>query len=136
MSDSQHSSQPADDTSFQQLGAETRGQWRRVSTTQTMHDGTLLLTWGVQVSDTQQWVGKAHALGDTLEDKAESFANAGLFASSKEMAVLLHEATQVWADQFDDTGPDSPEISGADLLDWFAQWRLRAKKLLEVAVTP
>jgi hypothetical protein len=81
-------------------------------------------------------VGRAHAIGETIDEKAEAFANAGLFAASKDMALLLHEATQVWARQFDETDEDALEISGADLLMWFAEWRLRAKKLRAAAVTP
>jgi hypothetical protein len=136
MTDAPKPSRPNGEISIWQLGAETPGLWRRVSTTQTMHDGTLLLTWGVQISTTRQWVGKAHAVGPSLDEKAESYANAGLFAASKEMAVLLKEAADVWSAQFDETDPDSLEIPGADLLEWFAQWRLRAKQLLDVAITP
>ncbi|MDE1905147.1 MAG: hypothetical protein KGH75_01670 [Rhodospirillales bacterium] len=123
-------------TAPDQIGVETPGVWNRISTTQTMHDGTVLLTWGVQVSGTQQWVGKAHAIGPSLNEKAESFANAGLFAASKDMAVLLMEAVQAWDTQFDETDPDSVEIDGGDLLQWFAEWRLRARKVVSSAVTP
>ena len=103
MSYTHHSPLPNGEAPLHQIGVETPGLWRRLSTTQTMHDGTVLLTWGVQVSGTQQWVGKAHAVGPSLDEKAEAFANAGLFAASKEMAILLMEATQAWAAQFDET---------------------------------
>ena len=136
MSHTHHSPRPNGEAPMHQIGAETPGLWLRLSTTQTMHDGTVLLTWGVQVDGTQQWVGKAHAVGPSIDEKAEAFANAGLFAASKEMAVLLMEATQAWAPQFDEIDPDSIEISGADLLGWFAEWRLRARKVLDLAVTP
>ena len=136
MSHTHHSPLPNGEAPMHQIGAETPGLWRRLSTTQTMHNGTVLLTWGVQVSGTQQWVGKAHAVGPSLDEKAEAFANAGLFAASKEMAILLMEATQAWAAQFDEADPDSVEISGADLVAWFAEWRLRVRKALDVAVTP
>ncbi len=114
----------------------TAGEWKWVATFQTMHDGTKLPTWGVMVSDTMQWVGKAHPLGEGQQCQAEAHANAGLFAASKAMAGLLAEATKAWAEQFD--GPDDQDlsISGADLLDWFAQWRLRARKALDAAGVP
>ena len=71
MSHSHHSPLPNGEAATHQIGAETPGLWRRLSTTQTMHDGTVLLTWGVQVSSTQQWVGKVHAVGPSLDEKAE-----------------------------------------------------------------
>lgn len=114
----------------------TRGDWERVPTTQTMHDGTALRTWGVQVSATGQWVGKVHPIGTTTEHQAEAYANAGLFAASRLMAALLTEATQAWVSQFDGPADQDCSISGADLMDWFAQWRLRARAALEHAGIP
>jgi hypothetical protein len=114
----------------------TAGEWKWAATFQTMHDGTKLPTWGVMVTDTMQWVGKVHPLGDGPQCQAEAHANAGLFATSKVMAGLLEEATKVWAEQFDDPDDQDLSISGADLLDWFAQWRLRARKALDAAGVP
>jgi hypothetical protein len=132
MSDKRHIPAPNGRTATHRIGAETPGQWRRVSTHQVMHDGTVLLAFGVQVSDTQRWVGKAHAVGPTIDNKAECFANAGLFAASKDMAILLMEAAQLWAEEFE----SDSEISGADLVAWFAAWRQRVKPILNLAVTP
>ena len=39
---------------------------------------------------------------------------------------LLAEATRAWADEFDGTAAEL-DVSGADLVDWFADWRERAK---------
>jgi hypothetical protein len=108
----------------------TDGEWNWASTVQTMHDGTVLRTWGVMVEDTLQWIGKAHPLGETVEQQAEAHANVTLFAASKQMATLLDEAVQAWAAQFDGPEDQDRSVSGADLMDWFAQWRLRARQVL------
>jgi len=110
----------------------TGGEWRWSATTQATHDGTVLPTWGVRVAETGQWVGKAHAIGPGPAEQAETHANGGLFAASKTMSELLIEATQAWTQQFD----DDSEISGADLLQWFAEWRLRARQALDAAGVP
>jgi hypothetical protein len=107
--------------------------WERVPTTQTMHDGTVLKTWGVKITATGQWIGKAHPVGPNIENQAEAAANAALFAASKLMAALLIEATQAWASQFDHPADHDCSISGADLMEWFAQWRMRARAALEHA---
>ena len=114
----------------------TAGQWRWVATRMTMHGGKVVSTWGVQVSATGQWVGRVHPIGSEPEHQAEAHANAGLFAASKAMSELLLDATQVWAEQFD--GPDDRDlsVSGADLMEWFAQWRLLARKALDAAGVP
>jgi len=43
---------------------------------------------------------------------------------------VLQEATQSWAEQFDGEDETDLRVSGADLLDWFAQWRVKAKAAL------
>ena len=111
----------------------TAGQWRRVPTRMTMHDGTVMKTWGVQVGETGQWVGRVHPIGPELEGQAEAHANAGLFAASKTLAGLLEEATQAWAEQFDGSEEQDCSVSGADLVEWFAQWRQRARQALDAA---
>jgi hypothetical protein len=40
---------------------------------------------------------------------------------------VLREATNAWGDAFNGDG----HVSGADLLDWFAQWRLRAQAAIQ-----
>ncbi|MDQ2802768.1 MAG: hypothetical protein M3Y41_08810 [Pseudomonadota bacterium] len=101
-----------------------------------MHDGTVLKTWGVQVGASGQWVGKVHPIGPTGKNQAEAHANGGLFAASKLMAELLTEATQAWSSQFDGPEDEDRSVSGADLVDWFAQWRLRARTALDAAGVP
>ncbi len=114
----------------------TPGSWIRVATFQTIDDGTVLPTWGVQIVETGQWVGKVHPVGHNPECHAEARANAGLFAASKSMAELLTEAVEAWAGQFD--GPEDQDLSiaGADLIDWFAEWRLSARAALREAGLP
>ena len=114
----------------------TPGDWKWVSTIQTMHDGTIMPTWGVQVADTSQWIGKVHPIGEDPAHRAEAHANAGLFAASKMMAELLDEATKAWIEQSDGPEDQDCSISGADLMDWFAQWRRRARKALDAAGVP
>jgi len=102
----------------------------------TMHDGTVLPTWGVMVAATLQWVGRVHPIGEAPEHQAEAQANAMLFAASKTMSELLDEATKAWAEQFDGPEDQDCSVSGADLMDWFAQWRVRARLALDVAGLP
>jgi hypothetical protein len=115
------------------MDGPTAGEWKCTTTVQTLHDGSVLPTWGVLVSDTRQWVGEVHAIGLGPEQRAEAYANAGLFAASKAMASVLKEATEAWSRQFDGVGDEDCSISGADFLDWFAQWRLSARAVLEQA---
>lgn len=96
----------------------------------------MLPAWGVQVAETGQWVGKVHAIGVTPENRAEAHANVGLFAASKAMAAVLKEASQAWAEQFDVAEDEDNSVSGADLVQWFAQWRLRARTALDAAGVP
>lgn len=114
----------------------TAEEWHWVPTHMTMHDGSMVKTWGVQVGATGQWVDRVHPIGPKPVLQAEAHANAGLFAASKAMSELLLEATQAWSEQFD--GPDDRDlsVSGADLVDWFAQWRLRARQALDAAGIP
>ena len=100
-----------------------------------MHDGSALRTWGVQVAETGQWVGKVHGLGTSTESQAEAYANGGLFAASKEMADLLDEATRAWALQFDATCHGC-SVPGADLVEWFTAWRRKARQVLDAAGVP
>ena len=102
----------------------------------TMHDGTVLPTWGVIVAATQQWIGRVHPLGDAPQCQAEAQANAMLFAASRTMSELLDEATRAWAEQLDDPEDQDCSVSGADLVDWFAQWRVRARQALHQAGVP
>ena len=111
----------------------TGGVWVRVPARQTMHDGQVLPTWGVQVAATGRWVGRAYPIGPTSAEQAEASANAALFAASKAMASVLREAMTAWEEQFE--APDGTEasISDADLLAWFAGWRVRAQRALAQA---
>jgi hypothetical protein len=83
------------------IDGPTAGEWKRTITVQSLHDGSVLPTWGVLVSDTRQWVGKVHAIGQGPAHRAEAYANAGLFAASKAMASVLKEATEACSRQFD-----------------------------------
>jgi hypothetical protein len=47
------------------------------------------------------------------------------------MATLLNEAAQAWAAQFDGAQDQDLSISGADLMDWLAQWWLRVRQVLQ-----
>jgi len=64
--------------------------------------------------------GAAHSL-ETAEQVASLLGAAGVIRE------LLNEATDAWAAQFDAGAP----VSGADLLEWFALWRVAAQDALE-----
>lgn len=67
----------------------------------------------------------------------EAKAYADLLASSPPMLALLNEALGVWAEQFDGPEDQDLSISGADLVDWFADWRLRVRAgLTPTSVSP
>jgi len=105
------------------LAALLDNPWTLVPTSQTMHDGTALRTWGVQAGGL--WIGRAHPIGPNPVEQALARRHAALFAASKGMAELLSQALCDWP------GFDGDEdVSGADLVDWFAQWRLRVRSAL------
>ncbi len=56
---------------------------------------------------------------------------AALLAASKRMAELLSQALCDWP-QFD----GDEDVSGDDLVDWFAQWRLRVRSALAQVDVP
>ncbi len=61
---------------------------------------------------------------------------AELLGLSPVMLELLREALGAWAQQFD--APDEADdadhyVSGADLVEWFADWRLRVRAALTPA---
>ena len=52
------------------------------------------------------------------------------------MLALLTEALGVWVEQFDGSDDTDPSVSGADVVEWFAAWRLRVRSELADAVGP
>ena len=111
------------------LAALLDNPWTLVPTSQTMHDGTALRTWGVQAGGL--WIGRAHPIGPNPVEQALARRHAALFAASKGMAELLSQALCDWP-QFD----GDEDVSGADLVDWFAQWRLRVRSALAQVDVP
>ena len=106
------------------------GEWVLVPATQTMHDGTVLRTYGVQANGI--WVGRVHPIGPGREERALAKRHAALFAASKGMAAALREALEMFGDEFDRDLP----IDGAELVQRFAAWRARAKAALGEAGAP
>jgi len=62
-------------------------------------------------------------------DRAEAIAR--LITTTPQLRDLLSEAIHVWAAAFDAPPDVGGCVSGGDLIDWFAQWRLRAKAVHE-----
>lgn len=61
---------------------------------------------------------------------------------TKELLDLLHEALGTFAEQFDaaivgdDEEQEDTSVDGGDLVEWFADWRLRLREeLTKVATT-
>ena len=106
------------------------GRWVRVPTTQRMHDGSTLDTWGVQVNGI--WIGRAHPIGPSAAEQALARHHASLFAASKGMAGVLQEALAAFGAEFD----ADEDVPGADLVQWFTEWRERAKAALGKAGAP
>ena len=60
-------------------------------------------------------------------DQAEAIAR--LITATPQLRDLVSEAIHVWAAAFDAPPDIEGCVSGADLIDWFAQWRLKAKAI-------
>ena len=86
------------------------GEWVLVPATQTMHDGTVLRTYGVQAGGI--WVGRAHPIGPNPVEQALARRHAALFAASKGIAAALREALGMSGDEFDRDLP----VDGAELV--------------------
>jgi hypothetical protein len=63
----------------------------------------------------------------TPEGVRQAEAIARLITVTPPLHDLLSEAIHVWAAAFDAPPDVEGYVSGADLVDWFAQWRLKAK---------
>jgi hypothetical protein len=66
----------------------------------------------------------------TREGVRQAETIARLIINALQLRDLLFEATYVWADLFDAPPDVDGHVSGADLVEWFAQWRLKAKAAL------
>ncbi len=73
-------------------------------------------------------VAIVHDGSDRGIGEAEQYAQ--LLGLSPVMLMLLQEALGAWAEQFD--APDDPDedvsVDGGDLVEWFADWRLRVRE--------
>jgi hypothetical protein len=49
------------------------------------------------------------------------------------MVTVLKDALSAWAEQFDGPQDEDLHLSGADLIEWFTSWRLRAREALKAA---
>lgn len=58
---------------------------------------------------------------------------ARLLTTAPLLYALVVEATKVWPAEFDAPPDVDRTISGADLIDWFDNWRSRAKEALAAA---
>lgn len=70
---------------------------------------------------------------DRIRDKGASPAlpsRTSRAALSPVMQALLAEALGAWSEQFDGPEDHDLSISGADLVEWFAEWRLRVRDQL------
>jgi hypothetical protein len=63
----------------------------------------------------------------TPEGVHQAEAIARLITVTPQLRDLLSEAIHVWAAAFDAPPDVEGCVSGADLVDWFARWRLKAK---------
>jgi hypothetical protein len=64
-------------------------------------------------------------------DKAEVLA--ALLATTCMMRELLDDAARAWAREFDVPDGGDTQVPGADLVDWFSAWRLKAKTALHLS---
>ena len=76
-------------------------------------------------------VAIVHDGSDRAVGEAKQYAQ--LLGLSPVMLALLREALEAWAEQFDapDDAPDTDHyVSGADLVEFFAGWRMRVREQL------
>ncbi|ACB97287.1 hypothetical protein [Beijerinckia indica] len=92
-----------------------------------MADGTILPTDIVKSLGDFSIIAKMHPIGPTDQDQDRRRANAQLFIASRDMALLLEEAFTAYSAEFE----NDQDISGADFLEWFANWRQRVKRLTQ-----
>ena len=112
----------------------TPGRWITIPIKMTMHGGTRLPTFAIIATGPdacEQFVGRAHPKDGTPDDRPIVEMDARLFAASKQMATLLLQALAYEEDAF---RLDMP-VDGGDLVDWFAEWRLKVSRLLEATAT-
>ena len=78
------------------------------------------------------WIGRAHPLGPDPAEQALARRHAQLFAAvgprsgPTAMAAVLQEALAAYASGFD----ADAELCCADVVEWFAGWRERARAAL------
>ena len=66
----------------------------------------------------------------------EAEGHARLLARSPTMLRLLLEALAIFTEEFDAPDDEECDISGANLIDLFAQWRQRVKVQLSAPIAP
>ncbi len=73
-------------------------------------------------------VAIVHDGSDRGIGEAEQYAQ--LLSRSPVMLALLKQALAAWAEKFDapDDTDEDVSVNGGDLVDWFAQWRLRVRE--------
>ena len=89
--------------------------------------------FGLVRTDTDPSVEVAIVHDGSDRGVGEAGEYARLLSLSPTMLTLLREALGAWAMQFD--GPNGASdadlhVSGADLLEWFAGWRMRVRQEL------
>ena len=87
-------------------------------------------SWTMEVKGGGLGIDDRDPSGGKAEPEAPS--DAAMLANGTQMAAVLLEATQVWAELFEQDAP----ISGADLMEWFTAWRVRARAALGRAGAP
>ena len=70
----------------------------------------------------------------TAEGVHEAEHAAAAIAALPKLYEILQQATQAWSEEFDGDDEVDLNVSGADLVDWFGQWRLAAKAALAAAI--
>jgi hypothetical protein len=87
------------------------------------HDGEFIYAKNptIRIADTTIAIADEDRLSEDTAD-----ANAALIAVAPDMETLLQEALDYEADAFNNDQP----VNGADLVDWFAEWRQRAAATL------
>ena len=70
----------------------------------------------------------------TAEGGHEAEQAAAAIPALPKLYDVFQQAAQAWSEEFDGDDETDRSVSGADLVDWFSQWRLAAKAALAGAI--
>ena len=120
------------------LGLNGRWGFQWVSTCSRPRPGELdsgVIVLNLATGEVLDWMTGQRWLGEHLGMLSPDLGSGTQLTASRSdaaapMRLVLQEALRAWSAQFDGDPQQDLSVSGADLVDWFSQWRLRARAAL------